>query len=120
MTTKPIQAQRRTAPPAAAQPAEAPGDAATRRGGLLLLGLSLGYFLVMLDTTIVTVALPTIGSQLSGGVSDLQWVSNAYTVSFAALLLTAGALSDRLGGRRVFLTGLTAFAVLSAACALAP
>ncbi|MFC8845296.1 MULTISPECIES: MFS transporter [unclassified Micromonospora] len=100
----------------------APGGAkstVTGGNGLLLFGLSLGYFLVMLDTTIVTVALPSIGDQLSGGLSALQWVSNAYTVTFAGLLLTAGALSDRFGGRRVFLIGLWAFAILSAACALA-
>lgn len=86
---------------------------------LLLFALSLGYFLVMLDTTIVTVALPSIGHDLSGGLSSLQWVSNGYTVTFAALLLTAGALSDRFGGKRVFLIGLWSFMVLSAACAAA-
>jgi DHA2 family methylenomycin A resistance protein-like MFS transporter len=85
----------------------------------VLVGLSLGYFLVLLDSTIVTVALPSIGSHLGGGVSSLQWVADAYLVTFAALLLSAGALADRLGGRRVFLAGLWAFAALSAACALA-
>jgi DHA2 family methylenomycin A resistance protein-like MFS transporter len=86
---------------------------------MVLVGLSLGYFLVLLDSTIVTVALPAIGAELAGGVSSLQWVANAYLVTFAALLLSAGALADRLGGRRVFLIGLWAFAALSAACALA-
>ncbi|MFC3987265.1 MFS transporter [Actinoplanes siamensis] len=85
----------------------------------MLPGLSLGYFVVMLDTTIVTVALPAIGKDLAGGLSSLQWVSNAYTVTFAALLLTAGVLTDRFGGRRVFLVGLWAFAALSAVCAVA-
>ncbi|UOX88224.1 MFS transporter [Amycolatopsis sp. FBCC-B4732] len=81
----------------------------------LLTGLSLGYFLVMLDTTIVTVALPA----LSPSLADQQWISNGYTLTFAAFLLTAGAWSDRFGARRVFFTGLAAFAVLSGLSALA-
>ncbi|TDV55953.1 MFS transporter [Actinophytocola oryzae] len=96
-----------------------PPAVAGNRDGLLLLALSLGYFLVMLDTTIITVALPAIGDDLSGGLSSLQWVSNGYTVTFAALLLTAGALSDKFGGRRVFLIGLWSFAALSAISAAA-
>ncbi|MEV7095938.1 MFS transporter [Amycolatopsis sp. NPDC051045] len=75
----------------------------------LLTGLSLGYFLVMLDTTIVTVALPALSSSLSAQ----QWISNGYTLTFAAFLLTAGAWSDRFGARRVFFTGLVSFAALS-------
>jgi MFS transporter, DHA2 family, methylenomycin A resistance protein len=105
--------------PAGTAPAPTPPGQRQRPTGLLLLGLSLGYFLVMLDTTIVTVALPSIGTDLNGGLSGLQWVSNGYTVTFAALLLTAGALADRFGGRRVFLTGLWSFMVLSAVCATA-
>lgn len=85
----------------------------------LLLGLSLGYFMVLLDTTIVTVALPAISTSLDGGLSALQWVSNGYTLTFAALLLTAGALSDKFGGKRVFLAGLVAFAVISGVSAAA-
>ncbi|MEV6644619.1 MFS transporter [Amycolatopsis sp. NPDC051371] len=81
----------------------------------LLAGLSLGYFLVMLDTTIVTVALPA----LSPSLSDQQWISNGYTLTFAAFLLTAGACSDRFGARRVFFTGLTSFAALSLLSAFA-
>jgi DHA2 family methylenomycin A resistance protein-like MFS transporter len=80
----------------------------------LLTGLSLGYFLVMLDTTIVTVALPA----LSPSLSDQQWISNGYTLTFAALLLTAGAWSDRFGARRVFSLGLISFAALSGLSAL--
>jgi DHA2 family methylenomycin A resistance protein-like MFS transporter len=85
----------------------------------LLVGLALGYFMVLMDTTIVTVALPDIGRNLSGGLASLQWVSNGYTLTFAAFLLTAGTLSDRFGGRRVFLVGLWSFAVISAVSALA-
>ncbi|PRY33991.1 MFS transporter [Umezawaea tangerina] len=88
-------------------------------GALLLLGLSLGYFLVLLDTTVITVALPAVGADLGGGLGALQWVSNGYPLAFAALLLTAGAWSDRHGARRVFLVGLCAFAVLSAATSVA-
>jgi DHA2 family methylenomycin A resistance protein-like MFS transporter len=82
----------------------------------LLTGLSLGYFLVMLDTTIVTVALPALSPSLSGR----QWISNGYTLTFAAFLLTAGAWSDRVGARRIFFTGLIAFAALSLLSALSP
>jgi len=82
----------------------------------LLTGLSLGYFLVMLDTTIVTVALPALSADLS----DQQWISNGYTLTFAAFLLTAGAWSDRHGARRIFFTGLVSFAFLSLLSALSP
>ncbi|MEC3982034.1 MFS transporter [Amycolatopsis sp. H20-H5] len=95
----------------------APGTG--RPSPLLLLGLSLGYFMVLLDTTIVTVALPSISASLHGSLSSLQWVSNGYTLTFAALLLTAGALSDKFGGKRVFLVGLGAFAVISGVSAAA-
>ncbi|GLW70826.1 MFS transporter [Kitasatospora phosalacinea] len=85
----------------------------------LLVGLSLGYFMVLLDTTVVSVALPAIAEHLGVGLSGLQWVTNGYTVTFAALLLTAGWLADRFGGRRVFLCGLVAFGALSGLSALA-
>lgn len=68
----------------------------------------------MLDTTIVTVALPALSQSLS----EQQWISNGYTVTFAAFLLTAGAWTDRFGARRVFFTGLISFAVLSLVSAL--
>ncbi|HET6705860.1 MFS transporter [Amycolatopsis sp.] len=80
----------------------------------ILTGLSLGYFLVMLDTTIVTVALPALSPSLPAQ----QWISNGYTLTFAAFLLTAGAWSDRFGARRVFSLGLIAFATLSGLSAL--
>lgn len=90
-----------------------------RPSGAVLVGLSLGYFMVLLDTTIVTVALPAIGTSFTGGLSALQWVVNGYTTTFAALLLTGGWLADRYGGRRVFLIGLAAFGLLSAVSAVA-
>jgi len=58
------------------------------------IGICVGYFMVLLDTTIVTIAGPAIGHDLGGGVSGFQWVVSAYTLVFASLLLTAGALSD--------------------------
>jgi DHA2 family methylenomycin A resistance protein-like MFS transporter len=79
-----------------------------------------GYFLVILDVTVVNVALPSIGRQLHGGVSGLQWVVDAYTLSFAGLLLAGGALAQRAGARGVFTAGLALFALCSAACGLAP
>jgi DHA2 family methylenomycin A resistance protein-like MFS transporter len=87
---------------------------------LALLVICLGYFMVIVDTTVVNVALPAIGRDLHAGVSGLQWVVDAYTLSFAGLLLTGGALAERLGGRRVFGAGLVVFAAASAACGLAP
>jgi MFS transporter, DHA2 family, methylenomycin A resistance protein len=79
-----------------------------------------GYFMVILDTTVTNVALPAIGRGLHGSVTGLQWVVDAYTLSFAALLLTGGALAERAGGRRVFAAGLVVFAAASAACGVAP
>src|SRR5919204_3266457 len=99
------------------------GDEVSRahnRGMLPLLAVSLGYFMVILDATVVNVALPSVARDLGGGVSDLQWVVDGYTLVFAGLLLSAGSLGDRLGGRRVFEGGLWLFTIASAACAAAP
>ncbi|HET8673207.1 MAG TPA: DHA2 family efflux MFS transporter permease subunit, partial [Thermoleophilaceae bacterium] len=85
-----------------------------------LIAICLGYFMVILDATVVNVALPALGRDLGGGVSSLQWVVDGYTLVFAGLLLTAGSLGDRLGGRRVFRAGLVLFTLASAACAAAP
>jgi DHA2 family methylenomycin A resistance protein-like MFS transporter len=89
-------------------------------GGLALLVICAGYFLVILDATVVNVALPAIGRELHAGVAGLQWVVDAYTLSFAGLLLAGGTLAERLGGRRVFAAGLALFALASAACGAAP
>jgi MFS transporter, DHA2 family, methylenomycin A resistance protein len=88
--------------------------------GLALVVICLGYFMVIVDSTVVNVALPAIGRELHGGVAGLQWVVDGYTLSFAGLLLTGGALAERLGARRVFSAGLVIFAAASAACGLAP
>jgi MFS transporter, DHA2 family, methylenomycin A resistance protein len=80
----------------------------------------LGFFMVILDATVVNVALPAVGRGLGGGTSDLQWVVDGYTLVLAALLLTAGSLGDRLGARGVFVAGLLVFALASGLCAAAP
>jgi MFS transporter, DHA2 family, methylenomycin A resistance protein len=87
---------------------------------LTLFAMSLGYGVVQLDVTIVNTALDRIGSSLGGGVAELQWVVNAYTIAFAAFILTAGALGDRIGAKRVFIAGFAIFTSASLACALAP
>ncbi len=86
---------------------------------LTLAAMSLGYVVVQLDVTIVNVAINSIGADFGGSVADLQWIVNAYTITFAAFILTAGALGDRLGAR-VFITGFAIFVLASLACALAP
>jgi len=85
-----------------------------------LVAVSLGYFMVILDATAVNLALPALGQDLGGGITGLQWVVDGYTLTFAALLLSAGVAGDRFGPRRVFLTGLVLFTAASAGCALAP
>jgi DHA2 family methylenomycin A resistance protein-like MFS transporter len=85
-----------------------------------LAAMSLGYGIVQLDVTIVNTALGSIGETLGGGVSELQWVVSAYTIAFAALILTAGALGDRVGAKKVFMAGFAIFTAASFACALAP
>jgi MFS transporter, DHA2 family, methylenomycin A resistance protein len=86
----------------------------------LLLGISLGYFMVLLDTTVLSVALPAIRVDLGGGIAGLQWVVNAYTIVFAGLLLTMGAFADKLGAKRVYIGGLALFLAASAISAFAP
>ena len=80
---------------------------------------ALGYFIAILDTTAKNVALPQIGRDLHASVSGLQWVIDGYLLVFASLLLTAGALSDRYGGRRLFTLGMSVFGVASLLSALA-
>ena len=93
--------------------------AASRQRGALIAVL-LGFFIVMLDATIVNVALADIGTDLDAPMASLQWVVDSYTLVFAAFLLTSGAACDRLGARDVYLLGLLLFGVLSVVCALAP
>lgn len=90
----------------------------SRRWSLLV--CSTAVFVVMLDGSIVNVALPTIGSALATGTTGLQWIVDAYLVVLACCLLSAGALGDRFGRRRVFRIGLALFGVASAAASVAP
>src|SRR5256885_12961937 len=87
---------------------------------LALAAMSLGLGVVQLDITIVNTALSSIGASLGGSVAELQWVVTAYTIAFAAFILTAGALGDRLGAKRIFMAGFSAFTVASVDLALAP
>src|SRR5436190_16631113 len=87
---------------------------------LALTAMSLGLGVVQLDITIVNTALSSIGTSLGGSVAELQWVVTAYTIAFAAFILTAGALGDRVGAKRIFIGGFAIFTLASLACALAP
>src|SRR4051794_10170759 len=87
---------------------------------LALAATSLGLGVVQLDITIVNTALSSIGTSLGGSVAELQWVVTAYTIAFAAFILTAGALGDRVGAKRIFIGGFAIFTLASLACALAP
>ena len=87
---------------------------------LTLAAMSLGFGIVQLDVTIVNVAITSIGQSFGGGVAAQQWVVSAYTIAFAALILTAGALGDRIGAKRVFMAGFAIFTLASLTCALAP
>ena len=85
-----------------------------------LLTVSVGTFMLLLDITVVNTALPSIQKDLSAGFTDVQWVIDAYTLSLAAIVLTAGSLADRLGRRAVFAVGLGIFSLASLAAGLAP
>ena len=86
----------------------------------LTLALCAGYFLVLLDVTVVNVALPSIGAGLHAAGPGLAWVVDAYSVPLAALLLASGAIGDSLGHRRVVIAGFLGFGAASVLCALAP
>jgi EmrB/QacA subfamily drug resistance transporter len=82
--------------------------------------VSAGGVVMTLDVTVVNVALAAIAADLKAGLSHVQWTVSAYSLAFGALLLTAGALSDRIGRRSVFVAGITLFTLASALCGLAP
>jgi MFS transporter, DHA2 family, methylenomycin A resistance protein len=100
------------------KPVGAPDQHAPASPSITLAVALLGFFVVTFDAVVVNVALPTIRQDLGGGITGLQWVVDGYTLPFAALLLTAGALSDRVGARRAFGGGLAVFVLASALCGL--
>ena len=87
--------------------------ASNRSCRALTLALCGGYFLVLLDVTVVNVALPQIGGELHAASSGLAWTVDAYSVPLAALLLASGAIGDLIGHRRVVLLGMVGFGVAS-------
>jgi len=97
-----------------------PCKPATSAPAATLAAALLGFFVITLDAVVVNVALPAMGRELSAGLTGLQWVVDGYTLMFAALLLSAGAITDRIGARRAFAWGTVAFAGASIACAAAP
>ena len=100
---------------AKASPGASPGRQATT-----LALTAVAFFMVVLDALVVVTALPSIHRSLGGSLGTLQWTVNAYNMAFGAGIITAAALGDRLGRRRVYTAGLALFTVASAACALAP
>ncbi|WP_042394597.1 MFS transporter [Streptacidiphilus carbonis] len=100
MTTTPPQTPSRTYP-------------SLRAAWIPLAALCLAFFVEMVDNTLLSIALPTIGRDLGSGTTALQWVTGAYSLTFGGLLLTAGSMADRLGRRRVLLVGLAVFGSLS-------
>src|SRR5438874_11535763 len=92
----------------------------TRTQRRILILAALAAFMTALDTLVVTTALSTIRRDLHASVAQLEWTVNAYNLSFAVLLMTAAALGDRFGRRRVFAFGIGLFVAASAACAVAP
>ena len=91
----------------------------TPQGRWVLTAAVLGSGMAMLDGTVVNIALRSIGSDLDASIAQLQWVANAYLLSLASLILVGGSLGDHLGRKRVFLAGVTWFAIASALCGLA-
>ena len=85
-----------------------------------LTAVAFGLFMIMLDNTVVNVALPSIEHDLHVSISSLEWVVTAYALTFAALLITGGKLGDLLGRRRIFIVGIAIFTLSSLACGLAP
>src|SRR5262245_54337814 len=86
---------------------------------LVLIILCLGFFMILLDTTIVNIAIPSMSESLDASLSDILWVLNAYILVFAVLLITAGRLGDLYGPKRLFMIGLVIFTLASVACGFA-
>src|SRR5947207_3715796 len=96
-----------------------PASRAAHNPWLVLVFLSLGFFMILLDTTIVNIAIPSIISALHSSLDQILWVLNAYLLVYAVLLITCGRLGDLIGQRRLFIAGLILFTAASALCGLA-
>src|SRR5438270_3121000 len=92
----------------------------TARQRAAFVAMCVGYFLVLLDVTIVNVALPTMARGLHATVTDLQWVVDGYAIALASLMLGGGTIGDLYGHKRVVLSGLALFGAASLACGFAP
>ncbi len=92
----------------------------SRRGRWVVAATVLGSAMASIDATVVGIALPTIGRSFHASVTELQWVTNAYTLTLAGLLLLGGSLGDRYGRRRLFEIGTAWFALASLVCGFAP
>ncbi|GHF55057.1 MFS transporter [Streptomyces mashuensis] len=125
--------QRPAAPPAPSAPSPAPSVVSSaaaaapaaaapgrRSGAVALVASLLGFSVITIDVSAVNIALPAIRSSLHGGMTGLQWVVDSYTLMFAALMLSAGALADRAGARRAYAWGVALFTLASLGCAVAP
>src|SRR4051794_24285280 len=86
---------------------------------LVLVVLCLGFFMILLDTTIVNIAIPQMSEHLNASLSEILWIINAYVLVYAVLLITAGRLGDLYGPKQLFLVGLVLFTLASAACGFA-
>ncbi len=106
--------------PAGAAPAAEPVAGPSRRGRLAFFAVCLAYCAIILDGSVLNLAIPVIRDGLGGSMASAQWVLAGYTLPLAALLLTAGTLGDRLGLRRMLLAGTVVFTLASAGCAGAP
>src|SRR6185503_11412081 len=101
------------------RPLRVVADMTSKQKWILVLA-AMAAFMTALDALVVTTALSTIRRDLGASVEGLEWTVNAYNLSFAVLLMTAAAIGDRLGRRRVFAAGIGLFVAASAACAVAP
>lgn len=85
-----------------------------------LIALCFGYFMVIIDVTVVNVAMPKLAIDLHINITSLEWIIDAYTLTFAALLISAGSLSDRFGAKKIFQAGLIVFITSSFSCGVSP
>lgn len=105
--------------PTATAPGGPPSTSLRHSPWIVLIVLCLGFFMILLDTTIVNIAIPNMIDKLSASLDEILWIINGYILVFAVLLITAGRLGDLYGPKRLFVLGLIVFTVASAACGLA-